>query len=245
MCREKSLLVDTEIQTLLEKGAIKIIYPSQDKYLSSILLVEKKDSSQRPVINLKSLNQHILCEHFKMEGLHLLKKLLKEVDFLCKVDLKDAYFPLHKELHNFVCFEWKDKLYQIVCLCFGLAPVIRRLNLRIIIFLDNTLTITGSKGELLILRDALIFFLQNLSFVINSKKSVLDLCHVLEFLGLEIDSQNLRMELPKEKVEKIEKQCQSLISLEKVSMRNLAKLTGRLSSTAMAVLLAPLQYRSL
>ena len=245
MCREKSLLVDTEIQTRLEKGATKIIYPSQDKYLSSILLVEKKDSSQRPVINLKSLNQHIPYEHFKMEGLHLLKNLLKEVDFLCKVDLKDAYFPLHKESHNFVCFEWKDKLYQIVCLCFGLAPVIRRLNLRIIIYLDNTLIITGSKGELLILRDALLFLLQNLSFVINSKKSVLDLCHVLEFLGLEIDSQNLRMELPKEKVEKIEKQCQSLISLEKVSVRNLAKLTGRLSSTAMAVLLVPLQYRSL
>ena len=54
-------------------------------------------------------------------------------------------------------------------------------------------------GELLILRDALIFLLQNLSFVINSKKSVLDLCHVLEFLGLEIDSQNFRMKLPKEK----------------------------------------------
>ena len=91
------------------------------------------------------------------------------------------------------------KLYQIVCLCFGLALVIRRLNLRIITYLDNTLIITGSMGELLILRDALIFLLQNLSFVINSKKSVLDLCHVLEFLGLEIDSQNFRMKLPKEK----------------------------------------------
>ena len=52
-------------------------------------------------------------------------------------------------------------------------------------------------------------------------------------------------ELPKEKVEKIKKQCQSLLSLEKVSVRDLAKLTGRLFSTAMVVLPAPLQYRGL
>ena len=37
---------------LLEKGAIKVIDSSQDKYLSSIFLVKKKDSNQRPFINL-------------------------------------------------------------------------------------------------------------------------------------------------------------------------------------------------
>ena len=75
----------------------------------------------------------------------------------------------------------------------------------------------GSKEELLILRDTLNFLLENLGFVINFKKSVLDPCHVLEFPELEIDSLNMRVELPKEKVEKIKKQCQSLLSLEKVS----------------------------
>ena len=115
---EISVIVDTEIQTPLEKGAIKTIDSSQDKYLSSIFLVEKKDSSQRPIINLKNLNQHIPYEYFKMDGLYLLKGLLKEGDFLCKVDLKDAYFvfPLPEESQNFVCFEWKEKLYQFVCL---------------------------------------------------------------------------------------------------------------------------------
>ena len=67
MCREKFLSVDTEIQTLLEKGEIKMIDSSQDKYLSSIFLVEKKHSNQRSVIDLKSLNQHFPYKHFKME----------------------------------------------------------------------------------------------------------------------------------------------------------------------------------
>ena len=57
----------------------------------------------------------------------------------------------------------------------------------------------------------------------NFKKSVLDPCHVLEFLGLEIDSLNMRVKLPQENVEKIKKQCQSLLSLEKVSVRDSAK----------------------
>ena len=72
----------------------------------------------------------------------------------------------------------------------------------------------------MILRDTLSFLLQNLDIVINFKKSVLDPCHVLEFLGLEIDSLNMRVEIPKEKIEKIKKQFQSLLSLEKVSLRD-------------------------
>ena len=47
-----------------------------------------------------------------MEGLHVLKELLKKGDFLWEVNLKDAYFVvlLHEESQNFVCLEWKDKL---------------------------------------------------------------------------------------------------------------------------------------
>ena len=74
---------------------------------------------------------------------------------------------------------------------------------------------------------------------------MLDPCHVLEFLRLEIDSLNMREELPKEKVDKIKKQCQPLLSLEIVSVRDLAKLMGRLSSTVVAILPAPVQYMGL
>jgi len=45
---------------------------------------EKKDGGQRPVINLKGLNQHIPYVHFKMEGLHLLKEIVQKGDLLCK-----------------------------------------------------------------------------------------------------------------------------------------------------------------
>ena len=95
------------------------------------------------------------------------------------------------------------------------------------------------------LRDTLIFLLQNLGFVINFNKSVLDPCHALEFLELEINSLNMRVELPKEKVEKIKKKGQDLSLDQDLSLRDLARLTGRISSTAMAVLPASQQYRDL
>ena len=44
-------------------------------FLSNIFLVHKKDEGQRPVINLKALNQFVNTEHFKMEGIHTMKDL--------------------------------------------------------------------------------------------------------------------------------------------------------------------------
>ena len=75
----------------LDKGAIKKVeHHITDQLLSNILLVKKKDGENCPCINLKALNKFIPYKHFKMEGLHYLKYLLEENDFLCKIDLKDA-----------------------------------------------------------------------------------------------------------------------------------------------------------
>ena len=60
----------------------------------------KKDGGERPVINLKSLNKFVKTEHFRMEGIHMLKDL-QPGDWMAKVDLNDDYFmiPMHREVH--------------------------------------------------------------------------------------------------------------------------------------------------
>jgi len=159
--------VDREIADMIQKGAVeKVIKIDKDQFLSSIFLVPKKEEGLfRPVINLKRLNGYIPYSHFKMESLSLLKEFLKKGDFLCKIDLKDAYFsvPLSQESQKYVRFQWKGDIYQFLCLCFGLAPAPRvftklmkipvalmhRLNVRLIIFLDDILLIAATRQEAL------------------------------------------------------------------------------------------------
>lgn len=154
-------LMQQEIQSMLQKHAIEETTPRGRGFLSTIFLVPKKDGGQRPVINLKSLNKFVYTEHFKMEGIHILKDLLKAGDWMAKVDLKDAYFtvPIHKEDKAFLKFSFKGKTYQFKCLPFGLAcapwvftkilkPLaaqLRQLGMRLIVYIDNILILAESK----------------------------------------------------------------------------------------------------
>ena len=52
----------------------------------------KKRWGPKPIINLKRLNSFVHTEHFKMEGIHMLKDLLKPNDWMTKVNLKDTYY---------------------------------------------------------------------------------------------------------------------------------------------------------
>ena len=89
---------------MLEKGAIQKAKEMKGQFLSNLFLVSKKGGGNRPVTNLKNLNSIVPHLHFKMEGLHLLKDLLREKDFMCKIDLKDAYFcaSLHPEHRKYI-----------------------------------------------------------------------------------------------------------------------------------------------
>ena len=79
---------------MLDKGAISPVVNHQNGFLSTIFLVPKKGGGHRPIINLKKLNEFVPHHHFKMEGIHMLKDLLKQGDFMAKIDLKDAYFAV-------------------------------------------------------------------------------------------------------------------------------------------------------
>ena len=78
---------------MILKGAISPVKTGiEDGILSRIFLVPKKDGGHRPIINLKRLNNFVPHHHFKMEGIHMLKDLLKQGDFMTKIDLKDTYY---------------------------------------------------------------------------------------------------------------------------------------------------------
>ena len=196
-----------------------------------------------------------------MKGLFLLKKILQKNDYMCKIDLKDAYFavPLHSSSQKYIKFKWKGNLHQFLCLYFGLSSgptvftkfmkirisVMRELNVRLIIFLDDILLMTSTKKELIQARNTLIFLLQTLGFLINKNKSVFNSCQFLQFLGVEINSKEINVSLPQEKKDKIISQYQGILKEKSVSTRELTLVLVRLSSTVIAVLTAALQYRAI
>ena len=67
-----------EVGNILKKSAVEQVCPQKDQFLSNIFTVKKKDGGNRPVINLKELNQYIPFLHFKMESLQSLKTLLQK-----------------------------------------------------------------------------------------------------------------------------------------------------------------------
>lgn len=104
--------------------------------------------------------------------------------------MKDVYFlvPLHQSLKEFVRFLWSGSLYNVLCLCFGIDPapwiimklltvpisVLRRINIRVIIYRDDMRLMRQTIEEILMYKDTTIFLLQHLSFILNMVKSILN-----------------------------------------------------------------------
>ena len=162
-----------------------------------------------------------------MESLHCLQNILKKGDYICKLNLKDAYcsVPFNAASRKFVWFLWLSKLYEFLCLCFGLGPaprnftkllkipvsVLRRQNILVTIYLDDMLMIRHTIEERLVARDSVIFLLQQLGFVLKLKKPVLTPTLRIEFLGVTVGSLIMTLSLPEKKVLKVQKQCQELL----------------------------------
>ena len=78
LSREESFLVGEEVQNLLQKGAVVMVSPCQDRFISTLFLVAKTDGSFRPVVNLKPLNCFVQKFHFKIEGSGMIKDLCEQ-----------------------------------------------------------------------------------------------------------------------------------------------------------------------
>ena len=67
----------------------------------------------------------------------------------------------------------------------------------------------------------------------------------LEFLGFQVDSTNLYLRLPGEKIWQIHAEASQLLQVESSTTRKVAQFIGRLNITTQAVFPAPLFYHHL
>ena len=258
---EQAAQVREELQSLLVKGAVVPVIGCHKGFYSNIFLVPKKNSQMRPVINLKRLNEWVITERFKMEGISTLKDLLKSGDWFVKVDLKDAYFtvPIEANHQQYLRFTLEGKNYQFTCLPFGLScaprtftkvlkPVmtlLRSWGVRIIVYIDDMLVLGESQDQASQHLETLLWVLQALGFTINWEKSVVTPTQQIEFLGLVTNSRSMELSLPGEKLRQIRGEALKILSQPLTSASTLSQLIGKLNAAAQAVVPAPLFYRHL
>lgn len=86
-------------------------------------MTEKPSGGWRFILNLKRLNEFIFAPHFKIEDQKTVIRMLSPGDFLASIDLEDAYLllPIHPEDRKYLRFRFKNQLFQVTALPFGLA----------------------------------------------------------------------------------------------------------------------------
>ena len=214
---ELTAICQSEIYSLLAKGAVEKIPLEEQCFVSGIFVIPKSSGGFRPIVNLKGLNKFVEQFHFKMEGVSVMKGMVRKGDYFTKLDLQDAYLtiPIHSDDRKFLQFMWDGSLFQFSCLCFGLSsapwtftkilkPVVatlRRSGIRIVVYLDDFLILNQSKEGAERDFARVIEILEKCGFLINREKSVGVAAQEREFLGLLINSKELFLSLLPKKVD--------------------------------------------
>jgi len=251
------------VEDLRGEGAI-VSVPPQEKgrgFYSRLFIVPKKDGEQRPVLDCRALNRHLLFSSFKMESLKTVLDIIRPNDWMAKVDLRKAYLtiPIASYHQRLLRFTWKGAHYQFCGLPFGLScapllftkmlrPVIARWRaqgVRCVIYLDDLLVMAenqeGCQQSLeMILRDFL-----KLGLTPSFKKSIFVPARRVEYLGVELDSISKSISLPSRRLTGMRKAVTKALKSRQFSLRRLASLIGLLQSAMPAVQDARLHTRHL
>ena len=196
------------------------------------------------------------------DGVHThVKRSFKERDYMVKINLKDAYLtvPIWRNHQKYLRFLWRDSLLEFACLPFGLASaprvftkllkpvlsILRQREIRLIVDLDNILLMAPSVEQVLQHAATTLNLLEGLGFTVNYLKSVLVPSQQMEFLGSLVNSLDLSLSLPRDKIRKIQSKRQDLLNTLVTTVRELSKFLGLLSLSIQAVFPAPLHYRYL
>lgn len=244
-------LIKEQIEKLSSKGVIKECKTKKGQFLSGIFIVPKPNGSYRLILNLKKLNEFIEKEHFKLEDIKTVIRILNQDDFLVTLDLTDAFHlvSVHEADRMFLRFEFLGQLYEFTCVPFGLCtapyvftkimkPVVyllRLLGLVLIIYLDDFLILAETYQECLRRLNIVVFILENLGFIINREKSQFLPTRRIRFLGLIFDSFKMCVELPDDKKELIFNQIVRLEKKSNIKIREFAEVIGRLCFATNAV----------
>ncbi|XP_042583419.1 uncharacterized protein LOC109076134 [Cyprinus carpio] len=210
VCPGEASILSQEIVSLLEKGAVEEVPPTQ-----IVLLCPKKDGGLCPILDLRCLNLALRVSKFKMLTVKSILTQIQSEDWFVTIVLKDAYFHIQivKRHRKFLRFAFEGKAYQFCALPFGLALAPRMFTkcmdavldpLVTLNYLDDWLILAQSQDQALSHRDLLLDHLRSLGLLTNLQKSVLLPCQQTTFLGVDLDLCMMQARLSPARVQSIQ-----------------------------------------
>ena len=250
-----------QITLMLQKNAITEVPPDSPGFYSNVFLVRKASGGWHPVIDLKNLNAHIHAPHFRMFTTSSVLSSVEKGDYAFKIDLQDAYFHIriHPSSRKYLRFAFENRVYQFQVLPFGLntAPQVftrlghtvtaylHRPGVSVIPYLDDWL-IHHPDCQISLRHQALLIdTLDLVGFILNRKKSELDLTQDLQFLGIHLRLDLGRALLPESKAGEIVACARHLSSLKVLNYSQVSHLMGSLNWASGLIPLGRLYLRPL
>ena len=244
--------MQAEIDKLLSIDAVRVVEESPRQVVSSMFAVPRNDGRIRPVINLKTINPFVPLTHFKLEDLQAVREIIRPNDWMCTVDLSDAFHhvSLHPDHRRFFRFRFDKTLYEWQAMPFGYkdAPRIftmvmkvvarraRQEGIRLVVYLDDILVLSDTQSGAARDTKRLQAILEEMGFSINLKKSQLIPAQSRIFLGFIIDSIKMVISLQEKTITRVTELSTLLLartrSRRSIRLKVLQRVIGKLASLA-------------
>jgi len=265
--QDEMIWMRMEIGRLQVVGAIEKMEDSHSRpvgiWQSKMRLAPKKGPKRyRLIVNMRPFNMLIPPPpYFKMENLGTILKVLQPKWWMCSWDLRDGYFQvsLNSNSHHWFGVHLENSWYTYKVLPFGwsyspywFCTIIheavkhwRSMGMLVVAYVDDFLLMAPSKEILLEHRTAIEVDMSKLGIIREPTKGHWIPTQHITFLGLEIDTMTSQIIIPEEKVLQLIQHLRDILVLERVSVRSLASVAGKLISVSRAFSPARLYTRRL
>ena len=199
------------------KGYVKKL-SSKPKYVNAMSVIKQENSITkevkfRPVIDMKTINDLVICEKTKLDDLSVVEPMLKEGDFMSSFDLENMYFhvKLHPDSIKYFGFSLPGDqgeliYYQFTIMCYGFNQAVQvatRLTkplkgwlhdqgIRAAQYLDDNLTLGENKQDCEYKFKLALLIFQLAGWKIQWKKTSIEPKQRLLFLGFIIDTVKMK-----------------------------------------------------
>jgi hypothetical protein len=205
-----------------------------------------------------SVNEHTegVCNTFSYRSVDDVTEVLRQYDYVSIGDIKDAYraISIHGDSANRMGLSWEFTPGEVTYLrdnrlCMGLSSspyvfskvsdLVVRSMLRegydeVINYLDDFAIVTRTFKEGWEAQKMLVRILRRLGFAVSFKK-VTSPSQVSRFLGIEIDSIEMKLRLPADKLDKLHGSLEYFVGKDKAVKKDLEQLAGLLAHCAKVV----------